>query len=80
MSTAGCAWRLRCWRTNPRRLRWSPPRTPSNRVFKHLELIGTHGRQVLMVLVLSGGEVRQQMLTLAEPVTQEQLSAGGAAH
>lgn len=42
--------------------------------FKHLELIGTRGRQVLMVLVLSGGEVRQQMLALAEPVTQEQLS------
>jgi heat-inducible transcriptional repressor len=43
--------------------------------FKHLELIGTRGRQVLMVLVLSGGEVSQQMLTLAEPVSQEQLSA-----
>jgi heat-inducible transcriptional repressor len=42
--------------------------------FKHLELISTRGRQVLMVLVLSGGEVSQQMLTLAEPVTQEQLS------
>lgn len=44
-------------------------------MFKHLELINTHGRQVLMVLVLSGGEVSQQMLSLAEPVTQEQLSA-----
>lgn len=43
--------------------------------FKHLELISTRGRQVLMVLVLAGGDVRQQMLTLAEPVTQEQLSA-----
>ena len=42
--------------------------------FKHLELIGTHGRQVLMVLVLAGGEVRQQMLALAEPVSQERLS------
>jgi heat-inducible transcriptional repressor len=37
-------------------------------------LINTHGRQVLMVLVLSGGEIVQQMLTLAEPVSQEQLS------
>jgi heat-inducible transcriptional repressor len=46
--------------------------------FKHLELIGTHGRQVLMVTVLSGGDVRQQMLTLAEPVTQDQLSAVAA--
>jgi heat-inducible transcriptional repressor len=42
--------------------------------FKHLELIATLGRQVLMVLVLGGGEVRQQMLVLAEPVTQERLS------
>jgi heat-inducible transcriptional repressor len=43
--------------------------------FKHLELISTRGRQVLMVLVLAGGEVSQQMLALAEPVSQEQLSA-----
>lgn len=43
--------------------------------FKHIELISTMGRQVLMVLVLAGGEVRQQMLSLAEPVSQEQLSA-----
>ncbi|MFH2103377.1 MAG: heat-inducible transcriptional repressor HrcA [Chloroflexota bacterium] len=42
--------------------------------FKHLELISTQGRQVLMVLVLVGGEVSQQLLTLAEPVVQEQLS------
>lgn len=47
--------------------------------FKHLELINTRGRQVLMVLVLAGGEVRQQMLALAEPVTQDQLS-GAAQH
>jgi heat-inducible transcriptional repressor len=40
-----------------------------------LELIGTYGRQVLMVVVLGGGEVRQQMLALAEPVSQDQLSA-----
>jgi len=43
--------------------------------FKHLELIGTRGRQVLMVLVLQGGDVRQQMLVLAEAVSQERLSA-----
>lgn len=48
---------------------------PERAIFKHLELIGTHGRQVLMVLVLSGGDVSQQMLNLAEPVSQEQLSA-----
>ncbi len=43
--------------------------------YKHLELISTQGRQVLMVLVLVGGEVLQQVLTLAEPATQEQLSS-----
>lgn len=46
--------------------------------FKHIELISTLGRQVLMVLVLAGGEVRQQMLALAEPVSQEILSASAA--
>jgi len=53
------------------------PRPDSAR-FKHLSLISTHGRQVLMVMVWSGGEVRQQMLTLAEPVSQEQLSAAAS--
>jgi len=43
-------------------------------VFKHLELISTQGRQVLMVIVLQGGDVRQQMLTLAEVFDQEHLS------
>jgi heat-inducible transcriptional repressor len=43
--------------------------------FKHVELISTQGRQVLMVVVLIGGEVSQQILTLAEPVGQERLSA-----
>ncbi len=42
--------------------------------FKHIELIATQGRMVLLVVVLTGGEVRQQMLTLAEPVSQEMLS------
>lgn len=43
--------------------------------FKHLQLIATQGRLVLMVLVLHGGEVKQQMLTLAEPLPQARLSA-----
>ncbi len=47
---------------------------PEQARFKHIELISTYGRQVLMVLVLSGGDVRQQMLALAEPVNQDQLS------
>ena len=42
--------------------------------FKHLELISTHGQQVLMVLVLIGGEVHQNILTLEEPITQEELT------
>jgi heat-inducible transcriptional repressor len=47
---------------------------PERPIFKHVELISTRGRQVLMVAVYAGGEVRQQMLVLAEPVSQEQLS------
>src|SRR5512137_3178058 len=43
--------------------------------YKHVELIATQGRQVLMVLVMTGGVVSQQILTLAEPVVQERLSA-----
>jgi heat-inducible transcriptional repressor len=43
-------------------------------LFKHVELISTQGRQVLMVMVMVGGEVSQQILTLAEPVSQERLS------
>ncbi|MEJ5223190.1 MAG: heat-inducible transcriptional repressor HrcA [Anaerolineales bacterium] len=46
--------------------------------FKHVELISTQGRQVLMVLVFAGGEVNQQILTLAEPVSQERLSSVAA--
>jgi len=42
--------------------------------FKHVELISTQGRQVLMVLVMDGGEVKQQILTLAEPVSQTRLT------
>lgn len=50
------------------------PQTQSAR-FKHLELILTTGRQVLMVLVLENGLVRQQMLALKDAVDQERLSA-----
>jgi heat-inducible transcriptional repressor len=46
--------------------------------FKHVELISTQGRQVLMVLVQGGGEVSQQLLSLAEPVSQERLSGVAA--
>lgn len=46
---------------------------PEKTFFKHVELISTQGRQVLMVIVLRGGAVRQQMLTLAEELSQERL-------
>jgi heat-inducible transcriptional repressor len=48
---------------------------PEKAIFKHLKLIGTQGQQVLMVLVLQGGDVRQQILTLAKTVDQTQLEA-----
>ncbi|MBS1250358.1 MAG: Heat-inducible transcription repressor HrcA [Chloroflexi bacterium] len=46
--------------------------------FKHLELIATRGRQVLMVLVLKGGEVRQQTLMLEKTISQRSLSGVAA--
>lgn len=51
----------------------TPPHPEHSRL-KHLELIATRGRQILVVLVMIGGEVRQRLQALAEPVTQEQLS------
>lgn len=50
------------------------PQSYANRL-KHMQLIATQGRLVLMVLVLLGGEVKQQMLTLADPLPQARLSA-----
>ncbi len=46
--------------------------------FKHLELLATRGRQVLLVLVLEGGEVRQQTLMLRKTISQPSLSAVAA--
>jgi heat-inducible transcriptional repressor len=43
--------------------------------FKHMELISIRGRQVLIVLVLAGGEIHQQILTIAESITQARLSS-----
>src|SRR5512140_1877489 len=47
------------------------PETPR---FKHLELIATRGRQVLMVLVMVGGEIHQRIVSVNEPTSQETLS------
>ena len=41
---------------------------------KHLELISTRGRQILMVLVLQDGEVLQQLCSLQQQVSQPKLS------
>ncbi|MEI8131555.1 MAG: heat-inducible transcriptional repressor HrcA [Leptolinea sp.] len=51
---------------------------PENAALKHLELISTRGRQVLMVMVMVGGEINQRILTLDELVSQEQLSNAAA--
>jgi heat-inducible transcriptional repressor len=51
----------------------TPPRSPESR-FKHLELISLQDMLVLMVLVLQGGTVKQQMLNLEQPLEQEALS------
>ena len=49
------------------------PRPKQSR-FKHLELVSTHGYQVLMVLVLMGGGIHQRLLTTQDLVNQEDLS------
>ena len=47
---------------------------PTEARIKHLELISTHGRQILAILVMEGGQIHQNILTLEEPASQEQLS------
>ncbi|MEA3349163.1 MAG: heat-inducible transcriptional repressor HrcA [Chloroflexota bacterium] len=42
---------------------------------KRLEVISTHGRQALMVLVLEDGKIHQQLLKLSEPFSQESINA-----
>ena len=48
------------------------PRTTRS-LFKHVELIATHGRAVLLILVLEGGTIEQEMLVLSAPLTQRAL-------
>jgi len=47
---------------------------PTDARVKHIQLIATHGRQVLAILVMEGGQIHQHILTLDEPTSQEQLS------
>ncbi len=42
--------------------------------FKHLALLSTRGRQVLVVLVFNSGEVHQQTLVLGDTLTQDHLT------
>ena len=49
------------------------PRTELCRL-KHVELIALHESMALLIVVLEGGIVRQQMLALDEPTNQETLS------
>lgn len=47
---------------------------PDQSRFKHMELIGSRARQVLMVIVLMGGEILQRLVNLSDTVSQERLS------
>lgn len=47
---------------------------PKQSRFKHLELVSTHGYQVLMVLVLMDGGIHQRLMTTQELIKQEELS------
>ena len=51
----------------------TPPHARQARL-KHIQLISTQGRLVLLIVVLLDGSVKQEMLTLAEPLGQETLS------
>ncbi|MDE3091033.1 MAG: heat-inducible transcription repressor HrcA [Chloroflexota bacterium] len=42
--------------------------------FKHLQLVSINDQIALLVLVLQEGTIKQQMLALAEPVAQEELT------
>ena len=47
---------------------------PAHARFKHVELISLQPRTFLLVLVLSGGAVRQQLISIDDPWTQGELS------
>ena len=46
-------------------------------LFKHVELVSIQDRTALIVLVLHGARVRQQLITFPQTVTQAELSAAG---
>lgn len=55
----------------------TPPRAWDARL-KHLQLISTQGRLVLLILVFMDGAIKQEMLTLADPLSQADLDAVSA--
>lgn len=55
----------------------TPPHATEARL-KHIQLISTQGRLVLLIVVMQDGMIRQEMLTLAEPLSQEVLSETSA--
>ena len=52
----------------------TPPRAWDTRL-KHMQLISTQGRLVLLILVFMDGAIKQEMLTLADPLSQADLDA-----
>ena len=52
----------------------TPPRAAEAHL-KHMQLISTQGRLVLLILVLMDGAIKQEMLTLADPLPQTELDA-----
>ena len=42
---------------------------------KHIALLSTRGRQVMLVIILNSGEVHQQTLVLENTLSQDQLNA-----
>jgi heat-inducible transcriptional repressor len=53
---------------------WITAPFATQRLFKHVELISVREALALVVLVLQGGTVRQRVLALAQPQSQEVLS------
>ncbi len=70
------AARILAQQTNTAALVTEP--TYTSHLFKQVQLISVQGRMVLMVLVLDGGNVHQQMLIMAEPIPQERLNQAAA--
>ncbi|UCB42087.1 MAG: heat-inducible transcription repressor HrcA [Dehalococcoidales bacterium] len=48
---------------------------PSNCQFKHLEVVNLQDNTALLVMVLYGAKVRQQLVTFEQPISQSELTA-----